>query len=50
VAVPFDEGFHSNATWLRAGALKAAYQYVNGCDVEVWYLDRKIGRLHSPKE
>jgi hypothetical protein len=26
-------------------ALKAARQFANGCDVEVWYLDRKIGRL-----
>ncbi len=26
-------------------ALTAARQFVNGCDVEVWLLDRKIGRL-----
>ena len=26
-------------------ALKAAHQFVGGCDVEVWELDRKIGRL-----
>ena len=28
-----------------AEALAAACQFVNGCDVEVWHLDRKIGRL-----
>jgi hypothetical protein len=26
-------------------ALRAAKAYVDGCDVEVWYLDRKIGWL-----
>jgi hypothetical protein len=26
-------------------ALLAARQFVDGCDVEVWLLDRKIGRL-----
>jgi hypothetical protein len=29
--------------------LKAARQFVDGCDVEVWYLDRKIGRLERQK-
>jgi hypothetical protein len=28
-----------------AEALVAARQFVDGCDVEVWHLDRKIGRL-----
>jgi cytolysin (calcineurin-like family phosphatase) len=28
-----------------AEALQAARQFVNGCDVEVWHLDRRIGRL-----
>jgi hypothetical protein len=28
-----------------ADALKAARQFVDGCDVEVWHLDRMIGRL-----
>jgi hypothetical protein len=28
-----------------AAALLAARQFVDGCDVEVWDLDRKIGRL-----
>ena len=28
-----------------AEALKAARQFVDGCDVEVWQLDRRIGRL-----
>jgi hypothetical protein len=28
-----------------AEALKAAHQFVDGCDVEVWDLDRKVGRL-----
>jgi hypothetical protein len=32
-----------------AEALKAARQFVDGCDVEVWYLDRKIGRLERQK-
>ncbi len=31
-------------------ALKAARQFVDGCDVEVWYLDRKIGRLGDGKK
>jgi hypothetical protein len=29
----------------NAAALKAARQFADGCDVEVWHLDRKIGRL-----
>ena len=32
-----------------AEALEAARQFVDGCDVEVWYLDRKIGRLEREK-
>jgi hypothetical protein len=45
--------------WLRtnlstaetdAEALKAARQLVDGCDVEVWHLDRKIGRLGRDKK
>ena len=28
-----------------ADALNAARQFVDGCDVEVWHLDRMIGRL-----
>jgi hypothetical protein len=28
-----------------AEALTAARQFAEGCDVEVWHLDRKIGRL-----
>jgi len=32
-----------------AEALKAACQFVDGCDVEVWHLDRKIGRLEREK-
>jgi hypothetical protein len=28
-----------------AEALSAAQRFVDGCDVEVWLLDRKIGRL-----
>ena len=32
-----------------AEALTAARQFVEGCDVEVWYLDRKIGRLERGK-
>lgn len=28
-----------------AEALEAARQLVDGCDIEVWLLDRKIGRL-----
>jgi hypothetical protein len=30
-------------------ALKAARQFVDICEVEVWYLDRKIGRLERSK-
>jgi hypothetical protein len=26
-------------------ALESARRFVDGCDVEVWHLDRKIGRL-----
>jgi hypothetical protein len=32
-----------------AEAMKAARQLVDGCDVEVWYLDRKIGRLERTR-
>jgi hypothetical protein len=32
-----------------AEALLAARQFVDGCDVEVWHLDRKIGRLERAK-
>jgi hypothetical protein len=28
-----------------AAALKAARQFADSCDVEVWHLDRKVGRL-----
>jgi DNA modification methylase len=31
-------------------ALQLARRFVDGCDVEVWYLDRKIGRLERVKE
>ena len=30
-------------------ALRAAQQFVDGCDVEIWLLDRKIGRLECAK-
>ena len=33
-----------------ADALKAARQFADGCDVEVWHLDRKIGRLERSKK
>ena len=33
-----------------ADALDAARQFVGGCDVEVWLLDRKIGRLEREKK
>jgi hypothetical protein len=33
-----------------ADAMKAARQFADGCDVEVWYLDRKIGRLERAKK
>jgi hypothetical protein len=33
-----------------ADALTAARQYADGCDVEVWHLDRKIGRLERGKK
>ena len=28
-----------------AEALQAARQFVDGCDIEVWLFDRRIGRL-----
>ena len=31
-------------------ALSAAHQFVDGCDVEVWHLDRKIGRFERGKK
>jgi hypothetical protein len=31
-------------------AMQAARQFVEGCDVEVWHLDRKIGRLCRAKK
>jgi hypothetical protein len=33
-----------------AEALQAARHFVDGRDVEVWYLDRKVGRLERTKE
>jgi hypothetical protein len=33
-----------------AEALQAARQFLGGCDVEVWHLDRKIGRLERAKK
>jgi hypothetical protein len=30
---------------IEADTDAAARQFVDGCDVEVWHLDRKIGRL-----
>jgi hypothetical protein len=33
-----------------AEALQAARQFVDGCDVEVWHLDRKIGRLERARK
>lgn len=33
-----------------AEALTAARQFLDGCDVEVWQLDRKIGRLGRAKK
>jgi hypothetical protein len=33
-----------------AEALTAARQFVDGCDVEVWFLDRRIGRLERAKK
>ena len=33
-----------------AEALTAARQFLDGCDFEVWQLDRKIGRLARPKK
>lgn len=33
-----------------ADALMAARQFVDGCDVEVWHLDRKIGRLERARK
>jgi hypothetical protein len=33
-----------------AEALTAARQFLNGCDVEVWDLDRRIGRLEHARK
>jgi hypothetical protein len=33
-----------------AEALQAAREFVDGCDVEVWDLDRKVGRLAHAKK
>jgi hypothetical protein len=33
-----------------AEALKAARQFADGCDVEVWQLDRKVGRVARAKK
>ena len=32
-----------------ADALRAGQQFIDGCDVEVWDRDRKIGRLSREK-
>ncbi len=34
---------------IDAEALKAARQFVDGCDVEVWHLDRRLGGLSARK-
>jgi hypothetical protein len=34
----------------EADALKAARGFAEGCAVEVWHLDRMIGRLEHPKK
>jgi hypothetical protein len=31
-------------------AMTAAHQFINGCDIEVWHLDRKVGRLGRPRK
>ena len=33
-----------------AEALEAARQFVDDCDLEVWHLDRKIGRLERRRK
>jgi hypothetical protein len=33
-----------------AEALQAARQFVDDCDLEVWHLDRKIGRLERGRK
>jgi len=33
-----------------AEALKAARRFVDDCDLEVWHLDRKIGRLERRRK
>jgi hypothetical protein len=33
-----------------AEALKVALNFVDGCDVEVWQLDRKVGRLEPRRK
>jgi hypothetical protein len=33
-----------------AEALRAARQFLDACDVEVWDLDRKIGRLERARK
>ena len=33
-----------------AEALTAACQFLDGCDVEVWDLDRRIGRLEHTRK
>ena len=33
-----------------AEALKAARQFADGCDVEVWELGRKVGRVARAKK
>ena len=33
-----------------AEALRAARQFLDACDVEVWDLDRKIGRLEYARK
>lgn len=33
-----------------ADALEAARNFVEGCDVEVWQLDRKVGRLERARK
>jgi len=33
-----------------AEAMQDARQFIDGCDIEVWHLDRKIGRLERTRK
>ena len=47
---PLEADSDSEAMQAASEAMQAARRFVEGFDVEVWHLDRKIGRLARAKK